>query len=170
MGSREVHNLMFTQGEAAKLIGVNKSTFTRWDVPFKKEKNRKVYYGPELLEHEQVLTVLLKRNTKSASELEAARIEQTKALTSKLKIETKQKTLDFKLKKAEVIPAKDVEYILDALVYAARAKFLNMGRKVSTAVIGLTEESEIQEIVDELVNEALSELARGGDDITRDET
>ena len=70
--------------------------------------------------------------------------------------------LDERRKRGELIPANEVRAKWQDMIGAARARLLALPSRIAAACVG-REEMEIERNAREIVHEALSELARGGD-------
>jgi len=65
-------------------------------------------------------------------------------------------------KVGSLISADDVESTWMAMSMAMRAKLLGLGKKVASTALGITDYTEMEELVDSYVQEGLAELSQDG--------
>jgi len=90
-------------------------------------------------------------------ELELQKTRLTKA-------QADEKELQVKALRESLIPAEEVELEWSSMIANARAKLLSLPSKAASQVLAAKDRIEAEEILRTMVNEALAELAQGGED------
>ena len=149
-----------SQSSCAEIFGVHRNTVANWikqGCPFVQKANKKQGKDWVLDTADVAQWRADKAVQDTVGDTEAATEDELRR--RKLAADTQLAELEVGKKRGELIPKDEIEKLLSELVIATRTRLLLVPRRCAVHLIGLSNETEIREIIEAEQLEALTDLS-----------